>query len=174
VLFERNMFTPGTVTQIPLVIWAEDVTIRDNIFQNGNARDCVGIQRRGVEPPPARVNVFHNTCVGTNSAGTHIVSVLGTYSGINVANNLVVGPTPRISYDSELTRFTSSQNILQTNLATVFANGSPSAAVDYKLTSGSPALGVGSATYATPWDYGMNPRAFGSGASVPDVGAWKF
>lgn len=174
VLFERNMFTPGTVTQIPLVIWAEDVTVRDNIFQNGNARDCVGIQRRGVEPPPARVNVFHNTCVGTNSAGTHIVSVLGNYSGMNVANNLVVGPTPRVSYDGELTRFTSSQNILQTNLATVFASGSPSTAVGYKLNANSPAIGAGSGAYATPWDYLMVPRAFGAGAPAPDVGAWDF
>lgn len=177
VLFERNIFTPGSKTQIPLVLWAEDVTVQNNIFQNGNARDCVGIQRRGIEPNPARVNVFHNTCVGTNPAGTHIVSVLGAYAGINVANNLTVGATPRVTFDGELTRFTNVNNVLQTNLASVFVSGSPSTATDYKLRSStpvSPAVGAGNASYATPWDYFMVPRAFGTGAAVPDVGAWKF
>jgi hypothetical protein len=177
VLVERNQFltVPGSAKpQVQLVIWAQDITVRDNIFK-GVRRDCVSISRVGLEPPPARVKLIHNTCYSTGPE-THLVAV-GGKTEMHAMNNLIIGAQAAVDYSSGIANLTTNLNNLTFNTpqaAGIVSTSPTSAPTDFALVAGSGAISAGSALYATPWDFNSNPRAFGTGAPAPDVGAWDF
>ena len=65
VLFEQNTVEGGSGGDVPLVVNAVDVTVRDNQF-NTNGGVCVSVFQRGVEPAPTRISVVDNLCQGGN------------------------------------------------------------------------------------------------------------
>jgi hypothetical protein len=86
----------------PLVIWARDISVRNNIF-DGNGSDssyaAVVIEQRGIEPAPSGVLVANNTIYKTDFdnvqgvwnyfAGVLVENILGN---IGVFNNLAIFP----------------------------------------------------------------------------------
>lgn len=175
VLVEGNLFLPGPKAQVALVLWAQDVTVRNNIFHRGTGRDCMLVERRGdgtgeVEPPPERVALRHNTCYGTGSA-VHLAAIGttgGPYRDISAANNLVVGPGAAVGFTGDISRFTSlAGNLAFTGPAAAgLASATPSEWPDFQPTAGSPAVNAGRPVAGMAWDYQGRVRD-----SQPDAGA---
>src|SRR5690606_9324950 len=87
----RNLFLPGDADEVPLAIWASDVTVRDNVFNSGAQNLCLGVGRRGREPTPTRVANLGNTCNTTGSATLKLLD-LDDAGEVAVYENLLVGP----------------------------------------------------------------------------------
>src|ERR1700741_1357081 len=70
VIVERNWFAPHAGQQVALMVWAQDITVRNNLFNLTGALERTGmvVERRGVEPAPANVHAYNNT-FHSNSIG---------------------------------------------------------------------------------------------------------
>jgi PKD repeat protein len=146
-VIERNWFAPHASQRIALILWAQDVTVRNNLFnltgtleQNG-----VVVERRGVEPPPANVHVYHNTFHSNSPGGFRPIGfVVG--AGMEAKNNLGYAPlsTSRemISGAAIVENNTTDAGIL---VPPLFLAGTPVAPVDFVLGAGSPARNAGTA-----------------------------
>jgi len=169
VIVERNWFAPHASQQVALVIWAQDVTVRNNLFNLTGTSDRRGIMvdRRGVEPPPANVHVYHNTFY-SNSAGNFSPIGFFTGAGMIAKNNLGYAPlsTSRdmISGAATIAGNSSDANIL---LTPSFVSAAPLAPADFRLGSGSYALNAGVAAPVLS-DFFRTDRPQGG---APDLGA---
>jgi len=150
IIVERNWFTPQADTQIPLIIWAQDVTVRNNLFVlTGNlAHRGSQVDQRGGEPAPANVSFYNNTFY-SNSPDNFIPInfILGT--GHIAKNNLGYAPLANttiamISGTATIANNTSDAGIL---LSPSFTNasGTLSLPADFTLGLGSNALNQGAA-----------------------------
>jgi len=147
VIVERNWFAPEADTQIPLVIWAQDVTVRNNLFDLTGNLIHVGaeVTQRGIEPAPANVSFYNNTFY-SNSTGNFIPIRFILGAGHIAKNNLGYAPisTSRdmISGTATIANNTSDAGIL---VSPGFASLTPSVPADFSLGSGSNALNQGAA-----------------------------
>lgn len=93
VIVERNWFAPHSAQDQALTVWAQDVTVRNNLFNLTGTAGRVGIvvERRGVEPPPASVHAYNNTFY-SNSAGGFFPIRFATGAGMIAKNNLGYAP----------------------------------------------------------------------------------
>ncbi|KPA11187.1 hypothetical protein MHK_008609, partial [Candidatus Magnetomorum sp. HK-1] len=108
IIVEKNRFfadygnLSSRLVSRPLVVWARDVSVRNNIF-DGNGSDpsyaAVVIEQRGIEPAPSGIMVSNNTIYKTdvdNILGAWNffagVQVENTAGNIGVFNNLAVFP----------------------------------------------------------------------------------
>jgi len=93
VILERNWFAPDPGQDVALHLWAQDVTVRNNLFNFTGAlgQNGIAVEQRGIEPLPANVHVYNNTFY-SNSTGSFrpIQFVLGT--GMEAKNNLGYAP----------------------------------------------------------------------------------
>jgi len=147
VIVERNWFAPHAAQQVALIIWAADVTVRNNIFDlTGTlAHRGMVVDRRGVEPPPANVHVYNNTFY-SNSTGNFIPIAFATGAGMIAKNNLGYAPnsTSRdmISGTATTSNNTSDAGIL---LTPSFASLTPAVPADFSLGAASSAINAGAA-----------------------------
>jgi PKD repeat protein len=93
VIVERNWFVPHPSQQAAMMVWAQEVTVRNNIFNLAGTleRNAVVVERRGTEPPPANVHVYNNTLYSNSLGGFFPIRfVLG--AGMVAKNNLGYAP----------------------------------------------------------------------------------
>ena len=144
-IVERNWFAPHPSQSVALMLWAQDVTVRNNIFNLTGTleRNGVVVERRGVEPPPANVHAYNNTFYSNSSGGFQPISfVLG--AGMVAKNNLGYAPlsTSRsmVSGSALIENNTSNAGIL---LSPGFLSATPLAPLEFVLGAGSPASNAG-------------------------------
>ena len=168
IIIERNWFTSGTGTSVPLMISATSVTARNNIFDmsNGSASDGIDVGQRGIEPHPDNVKIFNNTFYSSTSNIHNEYSVVildGTDTNITVVNNLAYGPlftNPVMIHgtgSSGLIQSNNSTNTQIKNTAPGWAYATPLIPSEYKLTAGSYAIGTGTAVPVFS-DFFLNSR----------------
>jgi PKD repeat protein len=144
-VLERNWFAPHPGQRVALILWAQDVTVRNNLFDLTGAVEQNGmvVERRGVEPPPANVHAYHNTFYSGSSGGFQPISfVLG--AGMIAKNNLGYAPasTSRdmVSGSALIESNTTDAGIL---VSPGFVAPAPAAPADFVLAPGSPARNAG-------------------------------
>jgi len=147
VIVERNWFAPNPSQQAALMVWAQDVTVRNNIFNltGTQERNAVVVERRGTEPPPANVHVYNNTLYSNSLGGFFPIRfVLG--AGMVAKNNLGYAPlsTSRgmVSGSATIESNTSNAGIL---LSPGFLGLTPVVPVEFVLGALSPAINAGAA-----------------------------
>lgn len=173
VLVERNLFLPGTATD-PLVISAQDVVVRDNVFNRGSLDHCIDVNQRGIEPAPARVALVNNTCYGT--AAPTLVLLKGDTTDVTAFNNLIAGAKVKDGAFDGTGLAAQGGNLLTSKPGFVAPNPGVEAR-DYQLTAGSPAVDAADARSVSPWDFATRARPLdgnGSGTAEGDVGAFEY
>ena len=176
VIVERNWFAPHADQHAALMVWAQDVTVRNNIFDVTGTAERIGmvVERRGIEPPPARVQVTNNSFY-SGSGGPDFVAMAFVEGSEHVArNNLAYAPGasgPVMIYPGSV-GFTASHNTSDAAITTSpsFATNPPSEPAHFALTAGSNARDVGTAVPLYS-DYFGNARPQGAGY---DLGASEF
>jgi PKD repeat protein len=169
VIFERNFLDAGPGDQIMLVIWAQDVTVRNNIFDLSGALFHTGIfiTQRGVEPAPEGVWILNNTGYSSD-AGDFVFTSIGTaVSNTIVRNNLLSAPnasSPSVISGSG-TNLQESHNLLTSNPGFISAGLG-----DFDLDITSPAIDTG-ATVSVFEDFAGRHRPMGDGW---DLGAYEY
>jgi len=96
ILFERNRVSSVVDTRVGLLVWAQRVMVRNNVFDGTDSEHGfrgVVIEQRGIEPPPRDIRVFHNTIVRDDKRGKELVAftVEEDAADTQVVNNLVYG-----------------------------------------------------------------------------------
>lgn len=106
IIVEKNRFIPGygrqgEPAQVPLVIWAKSVTVRNNIFDGTGSTEfgrAVYVGTRALEPAPQNIQIYNNTIYKNDIAGdSHSYSGFDFDSTVNQAtvsikNNLIQFP----------------------------------------------------------------------------------
>jgi hypothetical protein len=144
-IVERNWFAPHPSQGVALMLWAQDVTVRNNIFNltGTGGRTGMVVERRGVEPPPANVHVYNNTFYSSSSGGFFPIQFTEG-AGMVAMNNLGYAPlaTSRdmVSGSATVAANTSDAGIL---LPPGFVVLTPVAPLDFVLGALSPALNAG-------------------------------
>jgi hypothetical protein len=183
ILFERNRLISSfgsqssTPVQISLMLWARNVTVRNNIF-DGTASSgdytAMQINRRGVEPAPAGVEVYNNTIYRRDNGASSIragIDVGAPASGTVVRNNLAAFPgagssaTAVRNASSDLTQ---SNNLLLGAPGFIDPNNSDPLLRNFNLAAGSAPINVGAAVPVFE-DFAGNARPNGE----YDVGAFE-
>jgi hypothetical protein len=142
VIVENNLFrsaTTSTPVQISLHIWAQDVTVRNNVFiGTGATSEYVGIDvsRRGVEPAAARVSAYNNTLFRAETAGSAVLVNAASSDVTAVKNNVVWGPPAA----SAGTGTVQSEANLAGGASPLFLDAPGG---DFHLGAGSPAIDTG-------------------------------
>lgn len=145
VIVERNWFAPHSGQQVALMVWAQDVTVRNNVFNVTGASDRRGmiVDRRGVEPPPQNVHVYNNTFY-SGSSGNFIPVAFSTGTGMIAKNNLGYAP---ISTSRDMVSGTAIDEGNTTDAGILqspdFASANPSEPMDFALGAASSAANVG-------------------------------
>jgi hypothetical protein len=149
VIFERNWFAPDPGQDVAMHVWAQDVTVRNNLFNLTGAvgQNGIAVEQRGIEPPPANVHVYNNTFY-SNSAGAGrfvpIQFVLGT--GMEAKNNLGYAPlsTSRdmVTGSAIIANNTTDAGIL---VSPGFLGLTPVVPADFALGAASSAINAGTA-----------------------------
>jgi hypothetical protein len=169
VILERNWFAPHPGQQAALMVWAQDVTVRNNLFNLTGAAGQSGmiVEQRGIEPPPANVHVYNNT-FHSNSAGGFSPIRFAKGAGMVAKNNLGYAPlsTSRdmVSGTATIQNNTTDAGIL---LSAGFLAPTPVVPADFVLGAGSSAINAG-ATVPVFSDFFRRERPQGGAV---DVGA---
>lgn len=173
VLVERNLFLPGTAG-FPLVISAQDVVVRDNVFDRGTDNLCIEVTQRGIEPAPARVAILNNTCYSAEAP--KLLYTRGDTTDVTAFNNLIAGPLATEGAFDAAGLAAHGGNLVTAKPG--FVVDRPGAdGRNYQLTAASPAVDTADGTNVSPWDYSSRPRPVdgnGSGTAEGDVGAYEY
>lgn len=106
IIFERNRIISdfglqnSSPIQVSLFVSGQRISIRNNIFDGtlaGGDYAAIKVWQRGVELPPAEIDIYNNTIFRPdNATGNTRVGILvgGSSSGITVKNNIVGFPFP--------------------------------------------------------------------------------
>ena len=144
IIVERNWFAPHPGQNTALIVFAQDVTVRNNIFHLPG-QTGINVERRGIEPPPANVHVYNNTFY-SNSVGGFSPIRFVEGAGMVAKNNLGYAPlsTSRtmVSGSAIIANNTSNAGIL---LSPGFLGLVPVAPVDFVLGALSSAINAGAA-----------------------------
>jgi hypothetical protein len=147
VIVERNWFAPDPGQDTALMVWAQDITVRNNLFNLTGAvgQNGMNVDRRGIEPPPANVQVYNNTFY-SNSVGGFFPIRFVQGAGMVAKNNLgyaplSIGPA-MISGSAIIQNNTTNAGIL---LSPGFLGLTPLVPVEFVLGAASPASNAGTA-----------------------------
>ncbi|NLF39938.1 PKD domain-containing protein [bacterium] len=167
-LIERNHFVHSTNVQVSLVIWARQVTVRNNIFDvtDGASRTAISVSRRGIEPASTDVRIYNNTAY-TGTGNVTLVSIAAVTTNTTVINNFVAAPAGGAT---TINSGTGVNLAASHNLGTAspgFAGAPPVAPEDFTLLPVSPAVNAGTDA-AVFDDYFLNGRPFNA---TNDLGA---
>ena len=147
VIVERNWFAPHPSQQAALMVWAQDVTVRNNIFDLTGTleRNGMVVERRGAEPVEANVHAYNNTFY-SNSAGGFFPIRFAVGTGMVAKNNLGYAPlsTSRsmVSGSAIIENNTTNAGIV---LSPGFLGLTPVAPVEFVLGAASTAIDAGAA-----------------------------
>ena len=167
------IFKSSNNTQRIVSIWAQNVTIRNNIFDLSGAMGftAIGVEQRGIEPPPKDIHIFGNS-VYDNSFDISGDGLSFVYFGANVSdvvvkNNLVYSPN---HVQRLITRGVCQNLIISNNLISATDPYLEVLHQDYNLKStATEAIDNGTQIAGLFEDYSGNLRD-----SQPDIGAYEF
>lgn len=168
VILDSNFFRAGAGTQIHVMIWGTDMTVRNNIFLMTGARyaTALGLDKRGIGPSPANIRIYNNTAYSGDRAVT-LASIADVASNTTIKNNLLCG-----SAGTTTTEGSGSALISQANTVTSapgFVSSTPSNPTDFRLQAASPAKDAGVAVPVVT-DFASNTRRVGTAI---DAGAYE-
>ncbi len=156
VITERNWFTSSSNTQLALLLFAREQTIRNNLFDLTGGAEHIGVRVNGSLNISDRVRVQNNTIyspdVDTNFIGV-MVSAAGV-TNVTVRNNLAYAPndSQRWMFDDPAGVVTAAGNTCdshrcQTRLTTSpnFVSGTPTLPDDFRVAAPSYAIDGGAA-----------------------------
>lgn len=98
VISERNWIVAGPGMQVAQMIYASDVTSRNNIFDSSagsNWQTGDYVARRGVEPPPTNIRIYNDTFFSskTLSSGQFVpINIAAGASNVGAWNNVAYAP----------------------------------------------------------------------------------
>ncbi len=168
IVLERNQFIAGSSNAVMVVLWAQSVTVRNNLFDTststGDVR-CVGATQRGVEPAPVNIDLYNNTCYSSSNRKVTLLRMDGATMS-SARNNLVVS-TGGVAELGLMGSNDDSNNIISTT--TLFAGAAPSSPEDFVPSQGSQADNGGVPIEGLLEDYFGKARS----QSAPDVGAFE-
>lgn len=182
IIFERNRIMAGfdqgnALTTTSLVVEAEEVTIRNNIFDTtGAAENVTGIHfMNGVAPDHTNNRVYNNTCYRSDASNdwNRFVVIDDMYSDISIINNLVSGPNitgPALVVSDNGLNTTETHNLV--NLDTIFTDATNASVEsrDFSLTSNAvDAIDQGYSLVTVFEDFTGNDRV-----GAYDIGAYNY
>lgn len=152
-IFERNWAVAAANTQSSILVMARNVSVRNNICDlspaGSGGGSCFAVGVWGVEPPSDNVWVYNNTAYSSSSAILRMVALNVKTTNITVKNNLGYAPanSGSVMFDgSSGAGFVSANNSLDAqikNTSPNFATNPASIPADFKITTGSYAIGAG-------------------------------
>jgi len=170
-IIERNHFVHSNNVQVSLVIWAQQVSVRNNIFDvsDGQSGTGISVTRRGIEPASMDVRIFHNTAVARTTRNLTLASIAAVVTNVTVINNLVSGLG---GGTFAVNSGTGSGYRAASNIATaspLFVTNAPVMPCDFMPQAGSPAVNAG--THVPVYhDYNLTPRP----VMQYDAGAFEY
>lgn len=180
ILFERNRYVAefgsqsATPLQIALRICARHITVRNNILDGsniGNSFRGIAVLQDGVEPAPEGIGIYHNTIYRSSTAVNTCTAIeIGAeVQNSMVRNNLVSFPvaTNGRLLNNLSAGTASSHNLLTATPLFVAPDLAGPLTRDFRLQSGSPGLGAGTAVPVFD-DFDGNVRP-----QTPDLGAFE-
>jgi PKD repeat protein len=145
-IVERNWFAPHSGQGVALMVWAQDVTVRNNIFNltGAGGQTAMMVEQRGIEPLPVNVHVYNNTFYSNSTGSFRPIQFSEGAGGMVAKNNLGYAPLSSardmVSGVATISNNSSDSDIL---LAPGFVAPAPVAPADFRLGSGSYAIGAG-------------------------------
>jgi len=158
VILERNLHRSGPATQIGQVIWASEVTSRNNIFDTTGAlyHASIRVGRRSPATQPSdHVRVYNNTMFSADASNDFVaVELHPDVTFVTVQNNLAYAPLDSrramiSGTGSPAAPVVASNNSTDLLVDPLFA-GPVSSAAGFKLKGGSYARKAGSAAEPLP------------------------
>ena len=170
VVVERNVITPDAQTVVGLYLRANDVTVRNNIFDaTGGATWYKAVHMEGgVGSSLHDIKVFNNTAyMGGSASQFRLCTIDSSAQDTVVRNNLASAP---YTSDRQLIVGSGSGLVADHNLLTSAPGFVNAAAGDFRLLSGSPAVDAGTPVpwVFVDWDSAGRPRGNGY-----DIGAFE-
>jgi hypothetical protein len=163
VIFERNFVMCEVGVTSGLNMRGTDMVARNNVFiaRTGTDLYFIGIGQRGIEPPPLRVKLSHNTVYALD--GTARFAIIGAECDeVSAYNNLAASPsTPLWGLSGLNTTESDNQGFSGLSLTTSI----PAVLEDGRLDLGQT---NGSSTERSTWDVTLVPRP-----ETPLVGAFQ-
>jgi hypothetical protein len=152
-IVERNWLKPGSTTQVELIVWAVETTIRNNIFDTtgatAGAHQGLVVERRGIEPASNQVRIYNNTFYNADASSNFVAVDLGSQvTNITMKNNLAYSPgdsSAVMRSGSGASGLDATNNSADSDVRTnnpMFASPT-SAPADFMLNAGSYAIDTG-------------------------------
>jgi len=170
VVVERNVIRPDELTVLGLLVRADDVTVRNNIFDGTGGASwftAVGLVD-GAGPALHGIRICNNTAYLGDSANTfRLCTIDSSAEDTVVRNNLASAPG---TTDPQLIVGSGSGLTADHNLLTGTPGFVNAPAGDFRLESGSPAVDAGTVVPSVfvDWDGADRPRGDGY-----DIGAFE-
>jgi hypothetical protein len=129
-------------------VWAQDVTVRNNLFNLTGAAGQNGmiVEQRGIEPLPVNVHVYNNTFHSNSSGSFRPIQFVEGAGGMVAKNNLGYAPFSTIrdmvSGTATIQNNTTDAGIL---LSPGFLGLAPVVPADFALGAASSAINAGAA-----------------------------
>lgn len=177
IIFDGNVVRAGPSLQTAIVSAADEITLRNNIFDmtGGTAFNCITPQQLGAEPVHSAVRIFNNTCFSNTAGGgaLRVVNLRGNQAtpgpvgpascgqqNVSIGNNL--GFAPNLVGATVL--MLESLPCTATPGLALFGNSS-----DAQIASTPPLFTNGSGTFSLTTDFtvGAGSYAVNAGAAVP-------
>ncbi|HOO71577.1 MAG TPA: PKD domain-containing protein [Spirochaetota bacterium] len=182
IIFERNRFHSDYGSQssrevtVSLGVCARYTTIRNNIFDgtgSDNTYTGIAVERRGVEPAPKNIEIYHNTIYrGDSPSYIHRgITLREPVTNSIVQNNLISFPYVTGSVTMILDETTDSvclNNLLTDDAQFILPDASSPLNRDFRLQVSSPAIDQGSMVSVYD-DFYINSRP----ESSSDLGAFE-
>ena len=177
IIVERNWFVAGSGTQVALLVWGTDTTVRNNICDRTGALAhlCFRVEQHGVEPPPTNVHLYSNTFYSADASGSGIFAAIGidaTATDVSIANNLASAPlatSVSLLQGTGASGAAQSNNLVDNAPEDLFVSATPAAPADFILKAlPNPARDTGASTVLVFSDFFGTPRPLNG---VPDLGA---
>ena len=164
IIFERNLYTANTHCCWPMLLFeSQYVTVRNEIINLTGAANALGIQLKqaGTQSPASDHVWMYNNTIFNNSGNTgnppEGVRVSADTTNTTFVNNLFYSPNSAGIVSSGATPNVYSNNTTNTATSPAFAVTPPVNPIDYRISTGSYAIGAG--IVVPVWsDFFMTPQ----------------
>lgn len=162
IIVDGNLFRSGASAQAALLTSADEVTVRNNIFDmtGGFGFNCITHRQLGVEPAHSEIRTYNNTCFSNSAdAGAlRVVTLDSTNTNVTIRNNL--GYAPNLTGASVLLLDGGSTGV--SGGSGTFGNSS-----DFQIKNTSPNFANASGTFASATDFVVTAPSYAIDGGVP-------
>jgi hypothetical protein len=162
IIFDGNLLLAGSAAQTGFISAADEVTVRNNIFNMtaGASGNCMTFDLRGAEPPHSEIRIYNNTCFSNGVAVGRVVTLDATTSNVTIKNNVGYAPN------------SAPASVFLANLGAtgvVGGSGTFGNSSDFQIKNTSPGFLNGSGTFSTANDFRLNGASYAlnTGVAVP-------